>query len=95
VVGAKLKGDGVVEWVDEALEVVHSEAVKVKAKGFTVDLSPALAVRLAGGSGIRVWALDRRSGYDAVGWWSAPADDTASGVEQPAPPDELPVAEVE
>jgi hypothetical protein len=95
VVGARLKGDGVVEWVDDALEVVHSEAVKVKAKGFTVDLSPELAARLAGVRGIRVWVLDRRSGYDAVGWWSAPADDTAGGVEQPAPPDELPVAEVE
>ena len=94
-VGGAIKGDGVVEWVDESLEVVHSEAVKLKSKGFTIDLDSGLAARLAGARGIRVWAADRRSGRDAVGWWSAPADDAAGHVEQPAPPDELPVADAE
>lgn len=93
--GDAIKGDGVVEWVDESLEVVHSEAVKFKRKGFTIDLDSGLAARLAGTRGIRVWAVDRRSGRDAVGWWSAPADDAAGQVEQLAPPDELPVADAE
>jgi hypothetical protein len=74
---------------------VHSKAVKLKPKGFTVDLDSGLAARLAGARGIRVWAVDRRSGRDAVGWWSPPADDAAGQLEQPAPPDELPVADVE
>ncbi|HQP44390.1 MAG TPA: C25 family cysteine peptidase, partial [Thermoanaerobaculales bacterium] len=89
VAGHKLKGDGVVEWLDGGLEVVHSERVKVKGRGFTVSLGPELAARLEGVSGVRAWAMDRRSGRDAVGWWAAPvpegpAEAAPAPAEQPA-----------
>jgi hypothetical protein len=78
VVGAKIKGEGVVEWVGEDLEVVHSERVNVKGKGFTVNVAPGLASRLEGGLGVRAWAMDSRTGRDAVGWWLARPDDVAA-----------------
>lgn len=77
VVGAKLKGEGVVEWVGKDLGVLHSERVKVKGQGFAVNVTPDLAARLEGSLGIRAWAMDDRSGRDAVGWWSAPVNDAA------------------
>jgi hypothetical protein len=94
-VGATIKGDGVVEWVDDTLGVVHSEAVTLKAKGFTLDLGPELVARLEEARGIRVWAADRRTGDNAIGWWSAPADEPEITAVQPPPADGLPTADAE
>ena len=77
-------GDGLVEWVGENLEVVHSEQLAVTGREFTVVVAPDLSARLEGTAGVRAWVMDRRSGRDAVGWWAAPAADTAAGGE-PAP----------
>ncbi|PWB77522.1 MAG: hypothetical protein C3F15_03055 [Holophagae bacterium] len=94
VVGARVKGEGVVEWVGKDLGVVHSERVKVKGQGFAVNVAPDLAARLEGTIGIRAWAMDGRSGRDAVGWWSAPADDAADA-PGPEPSDEPTVVDVD
>ena len=93
--GAKLKGEGVVEWLGESLEVLHSERVSVKGKGFTVNVAPGLAARLEGSLGIRAWAMDSRTGTDAVGWWSAPADGAPDAGTSPAGADELPIPDVD
>jgi hypothetical protein len=84
VVGATLKGEGVVEWVGEDLAVVHSERVKVTGHGFSVNVARGLAARLGSSVGIRAWVMDRRSGRDAVGWWSAHVEGAAEAVA-PAP----------
>jgi len=68
----------------ENLEVVHSEQLAVTGREFTVVVAPDLSARLEGTAGVRAWVMDRRSGRDAVGWWAAPAADTAAGGE-PAP----------
>jgi hypothetical protein len=94
IVGAKLKGEGVLEWVGKDLGVVHSERVKVKGQGFAVNVAPDLAARLEGSLGIRAWAMDRRSGRDAVGWWTAPVDEAADPTG-PVPSDEPTVVDVD
>jgi len=78
----EFRGEGLVEWIGQDLEVVHSESFEFEGREFAVNVAPDLAARLEGSLGIRAWAMDGGSGRDAVGWWSAPVDDAA---EAPGP----------
>jgi len=91
---AGLTGEGALEWVDDALEIVHSEPISLTGDTFEVNIDPDAAATVAGAYGVRAWVIDPTTGKDAVGWWGL-ASENEDGETQRAVPAATAVAEIE
>jgi hypothetical protein len=82
-------GEGVLEWVDANLQILHSEAVAVVESGFGVVVQGDHLEAIADAIGVRAWIADPTTNRDAMGWHGIevkePEDDEATGQTGPAP----------
>ncbi len=65
---ADLDGEGVVEWVNSDLEVVHSVPVDVLESGFRVTVGGHVLSDAGEAAGIRARAVEANGRREAVGW---------------------------
>jgi hypothetical protein len=69
-------GEGLVEWVDVNLEVVHSESVVAADSSFDVVVEGESRQLIADAVGVRVWMWDPTTDRDAMGWHGLKVEDT-------------------
>jgi hypothetical protein len=84
------------EWVDEDLEVLHAEELKVRGSEFGIAVAQRALPEDDKVAGVRVYVWHEGAGWDAMGWWPpADVEDTAEPKVASKPEAQRPKLEAE